>query len=116
MAGNGKKLTAEELLEVLSDSRVRYAFSQIFADQISTILDSKLTNLTSTLESISSDPKQLHQRCDKLADDNEALVQENKTLVKDLSELMEYTRRDDLVIYGVDPGPTPKRHLRRNAT
>src|SRR5437868_1159936 len=99
MAGKGKKLTADDLLDVPLDTRVRDALSQIFAEQITTILDAKLSSFTGTIESIVAESKRLHLRCDKLSDDNKILVTEMKTLRVDISDLMEYTRRDDLWLF-----------------
>lgn len=90
-------------MEALTDTRVRDILKQIFQDEFSALLDSKLATFTSTLDTLSSDVQQTQASCKKLEDDCKALSLENKTLHKELSELKEYSRRDDLVIYGIQP-------------
>lgn len=101
MAKN-KKVTSDELIEALTDQRVRDVLSQLFSDQISTVLDAKMLTFTTTMDNITTEHRRLQSRCDKLTEDNKVLAQENKILRKDLSDLMEYTRRDDLVLYGIE--------------
>jgi regulator of replication initiation timing len=93
---------SDDLLEALLDSRVRDALSDIFSHQISSAIDAKLATFSTTLDTIVSDFKRVQIRCDKLVEENKSLVEDNKTLRRNVSELMQYTRRNDLVIHGIE--------------
>ena len=78
-------MSADEFLEILTDSRVRDVLAEIFSAEISNALDTRLATFSSTLDTITADTKKLHQRCDKLVEENKTLTLENKSLRKELS-------------------------------
>jgi cell division protein FtsB len=101
----GKGLVPDELVEVFLDSRVRDSLTLMltpFLTQLlTTTIDSKFADYTSSLSDIVKDYKIIHQRFDKLVDDNKKLADENKSLRKELDEIELYSRRDDLIIHGL---------------
>src|SRR5437867_1454207 len=98
----GKSIN-EELTETLMDPKVIDCLAQKLAPQImilmNSFLDDKLSNLSTTLSRISDETISLKASTEKLTLDHITLRDENSTLRRHVEDLLQYTRRDDLILH-----------------
>src|SRR5437867_12475696 len=100
-----KKTISEEIMEALLDPRVIHAQSKILspliAQEVSRVIDNKLESLSSSINSVAEENKKLQTVTDQLVISNNTLSAENTQLRSQIDSLSVYTRRDDLVFYGL---------------
>ena len=101
-----KKVTAEEIIKVFLDTRVIDALiksvNPAFCELVKQTLDDKLKPVTASITSIVNNVRTLENRVETLTENNASIVEENNLLKKQLSEISNYSRRDNLIIQGLE--------------
>lgn len=101
-----KRITAEEIIDVFLDPRVIDAIGKAlnpsFCQMVERSIESKLAPIVSSVQSLVDRMHQVEERMGRLSKDNVAFAEENAILKKQLKDLSNYSRRDNLIIQGLD--------------
>ena len=98
--------SSDDLVTALLDPRIKDLLSQIISplitDNINKAIDEKLIPITSAMSQFAADNDAIRQKCAYLENENISLKDANTTLSKQLDELTVYSRRDNLIINGLE--------------
>ncbi len=101
-----KKQMVEDMIEALMDPRVKdHLLTQIISplvnERVEIAVDKKLEPILNQVSKITDDTKMVRSDTEKLSKDYAELVNQNKRLTSQMNEMTQYTRRDDLMIHGL---------------